>query len=740
MSTERYISTAQVEDTPVQSLAPEWEAIHSLTNSIKNQVGNEIYRQDKLTVEANKYSVATDILNLSTRAHEEASKQLNPIDSAKTYLAVMKGGMEGITPHILNQNKAYAKHIMAYKLSEAQDRLSSSIAEYNREEAFARGSEMIETFGNEAQNAALRGDKAAAMVFYGQQRGLINKQVSAGVLSPEQAATLTMKAQKEFHTNAIIGQYKLAVKNGTADQFRKNFESSKQFDKYLSPEDKQNIVNSFDRIDRENSAATKINSYLYNKDWNDIIYNASNGRNAPDSKISELVSADPDRAQKYIDKYRQAQATYSITSKYQDATNNQLKSAIAELSNPEKMPNSFEANSVRLAVKKNLQEALKARENDPAAIADRSKAVQSLYSKQKASGKADMYGNRIAYETHLGLDQHNIRVLTNAEANRAVSEIKEFPDPQVQAQVFLKKLNQIPEKYRWYYSRDLQRAGLPIATQYLLRAASDPKTYKYVGDIAEAFKPIQIVNGKEDYKAAINGYSDVLTKLGTDLKTFKSNMVASDDFSKYADVVLSGGGDVNKAYKNYEKHFELLSLYFRATRGDDSSTAFRKASEIMNAGTSIGDYQGSKYIYDKDIDSNTMNAACSYIKSKYDITGDIQIPPAYSVQYSGVDDSTIKKTILSDAKFINTPDQSGIMLVTPNNKPIFDKSGNKIVLTFRQLKDPTDKLTKEILHYKEHPTYVYGQEKYEDWIREHPEASKNQMEAAKYYALTGDLL
>jgi len=736
---EKYNSTEQVQDTPVVNLASNWEELRKTTDNIASIYGKFKLESDKLAIQSNKYSIATQVMNLSTEAKMEADKQLNPVDAAKTYKAVMQGGSEGISTHVMDVNKSYAKEVLAFKVDQAKQDLSGAIATRAKQNAYSSFTSSYDTFSNEANNAANRGDKVAAATLYGQAKGLVVKAVGSGALDPVRGGVFTQKLQKDFHTNIVVGQYRNAIATGDSAQFKKEFMKSKAYDAYLNPRDKQALMAKFSSMDKAAAATDGINNATWGQNFQGVLFDTSHGIAVSTKKLADLAAADPVKYQKGLVKLREAQASYVIASKFNDASVASLKAGITELTNPEDVAKTYQEQAVKLNAAKQLKVKLHSLETDPASVAVHSQAYQAVIATQKAKGKLDPIGARIAYQKHLGLQPDNISALTKEEAYNTVASIKQQTSLQDQLKALSAYEGTVKPANRPYAMRDLQKAGLPIASQYMLRISKDPDAVRYSITAAKAWDNIQESKGTEHYDKAFDQYSQMLgTQHSETLQEAKADVIASSAYHNYADVILSSGGSA-KRLSDYAKHYQLLTFQLMMD-GTSLKDASKLADGIMNAGTSIGTYGGNKYVYDKKMDQSLITGACNISISNHKMTDDVQIPARYMADLGGVDRKDALDMYLGGASFRNTPDQSGLMMVDVNNNPILDKSGKKITFTFKELKEGHSKVAQQALHAQSIIDNRYQFKRYEANVERQPNLTDHNKAVLKFYAQAGVLL
>lgn len=364
-----------------------------------------------------------------------------------------------------------------------------------------------------------------------------------------------------------------------------------------------------------------------------------------------------------------------------------------------------------------------------------SSAYQAVMKKQKAEGNIDVFGTRIAYQKHRGVSQEALSALTHEEAYNEVSKLKNHPNLQTQLEAYLGYMNGVKPANRPYVARDLQKAGLSLGSQYLLRASHDREASQYTTDAAKAWDPIQMVKGKEDYNAAFKIYESTMATKGLgSISKIRQGIESNSDYTKYANVILSSGGDTTKRMDDYRNHYELLTLQLMA-KGSTEDAAVKTASMVMNAGTAINSYKGSHYMYDKNLKSDTVDGACNALEENYKKSGDFQVPARYKADLWGVNDSTIKDHFINNVSFINTADQSGLTMVWGvHHNPVLDKSGNRITFSFKELLDSSSSLSKQVLlnASSEHQQNVLLQKELQrKGLTEHDKAT------LKYYASVG---
>lgn len=696
----QYVSSVQYQPAPVQSAAPGWEAVSQAAKHMQNEFATEQMKQDQLAIQANKYGAATALMNLSTSAKIAAAKNGDPAVRAKEYGARLEGGAKAILSKTYSANVPYVHQVLQYKIDEAHRQYAEAEAARARTVASQKFNETYKAYSNEMKNAAYNGNQQAALVFRGQLNNLINGAIKHGGLSAERGAYYQKQMEGDFRNNFLMGQYRNARNAGQGEQFKEGFMNGNAYNAWYDPKQKQAIMNQFSDIDEQVAAQHGVNQITYDQNAKQLVYDAQNGKGIDQGMMADLSAVSPAKFATTLEQVRQAQQQYQITAPYRNAPINTIKAGIAELENPATMPISEQDRANQIKAAQSLKTYLTDLNNDPAAVIEESQAFRQIAKNNMNSDGAGLLQTRIQYQQHIGIKPTNIRALRNDEAHIEVQNIVNSPKLQDQLIKFTNYVNSQPAQVRPYVVRDLQRAGLPLSTQYLVRMSSSPEAAQYALDAAQAWKGIQMNQGAENYTKAINTYKDMLQVKGIKMPDFSDDFANSDAYQEYANYILSSGGDVNAKLSDFKNHAELLSLQLM-TKGKDPDEATNVAVKAMLAGTKIDTYKGVQYLHDAAIPNSNIEKAMDYMQHKAQVSKVI-IPPRYSNAHPKLSHEELQDMYMANAHFITTPDQSGLIMVDENKSPVRTEDGKTIEFNWRDLKNPNSELMNEItaLHVK----------------------------------------
>lgn len=529
-------------------------------------------------------------------------------------------------------------------------------------------------------NSGLAADRVNAAADHIELRNMIKNAFDKGYISPERATIMTKNLDREFYMNDAEGQYRNSRTPEQKKSFLKQFKNSKEYNTHLGPDQKRILMNRFSAIDKEHAAENGFTDANYNSKVNELKYNTLHGIPINTNTLSDLAKVKPTKFNTLVDELKTNQEIYSRYSVFKNAKIAEMKAAKAAIDNEE--PKSYKESIMGKKVSQMLGAQIERAEKDPAGVAYENPAFKSvLENKEKMKGITPRMA-MISFLKHQGYTDHQMNVLTNPEAFEAVARIKGLPLDK-QMDMLSSILEPMNLTVRYYAARDLQRAGLPKATQYLLRInkSDDQRIKNLEEDAAIAFsKPI-------------SEYTDVLEKAGTSPSKLKQRVYKDNNFNAYFNALTSSNGDHTDEIADRAKHQMLLAARLLEKPGYNIDSAVSTAGQMLDTGTSFGSFRDGSYVYDKRIPSGRINTAVRYLLDEaHQQRMDLAIPPHAYPRLAHIfpqDISRYSGLFLYNCYPINTSDQRGIVLVDHFGSVLRTKSGKAFTVTFKDLLDPS---------------------------------------------------
>jgi len=692
----QYSSNETFQPAGVVSNAPTWETIKQSADSLTKIAATEIYKHNQIQLQANKYDSAAQISEQSQNAYLKASQNKDVARGLAQFNAAMDGIGKGVLNGAYKQNAPYIKRMLTYQTNKFNMEFANQAARQSKALGYSNFVNANESLINEMSNAASRGDLQAAFTFHGQLSNMITDGVKGGLLMPTEAAVFSKNLESHLYEGITLGQYKNAVTNGIGGPaFRKNFLAGKQYDSWFDVDQKQQMLKKFNAIDTQFGAADGVTLERYSLIKKQMVYDSQNGRPINQGSLAEMVASAPEKAPELLNDISNGYKQNNTVSSAVGGTVSNIKSKIADLLNPKVMPKDVnEANNNRVSaviLTKHLKDLMA----DPVQVIRSYPAYQNKLQQINADKSLTESQLNVLYQTQMGMADNDMRAITNSSAKQAVTALNSMPLGE-QMSALNKYIDSFPGSSKPYVLRDLQRNGMPLASQYLYRINNSDKYSNQGVQAAIAWGHIQVINGANNYSKALSDYSSVLEKSTLTFTDINKNINLNKDFINYADSLMATHGDSSPALKNFKMHAELFAAQLMST-GQSSADAISTAVKVMLDDASVMSYKGNTIMYDREIPKSTLKGAMDHLIKTVDPTN-ITVPEYYKHLNPDMLASDYKKNYLRGASCITSPLDDGVYLADQNGFIVTDNNNKNIGVTWKELKDPNSAFMKSQAH------------------------------------------
>lgn len=299
--------------------------------------------------------------------------------------------------------------------------------------------------------------------------------------------------------------------------------------------------------------------------------------------------------------------------------------------------------------------------------------------------KDQLTSRRISTLRGFGVDDSKIQGLSNEEALADVAKIKSDPSKPIWKS-FDNFITKVSPANRPYVIRSLQKNGLPEADQSMIRASKDPAQRQLLNQAQIAYS-----QPKGFYKQTFEDHDLDQSKVDALIRQ-------TDGYKKYASSLGAMNGQTTTQLNNFKSRISQLYGQLLTQNQFDTDSALKSAVNFNLSGMSFSSYNGSPFIYPKDIGWLQMHNA---IDTVFDQAQDmkIDVDPGTQSSLSMQDQQLDAKTLLlSTAKLI--PDETGQNLQFANQagSPI-TSNGKPIKISLIDLDNPVSDLNKQIESY-----------------------------------------
>lgn len=263
----------------------------------------------------------------------------------------------------------------------------------------------------------------------------------------------------------------------------------------------------------------------------------------------------------------------------------------------------------------------------------------------------------ITSQEFLGVPKSNISLLSNTQAEVMVNDLSLLEGEQKVKAIQEFTRNFTPKQYRVAY-RDLVNAKLPIGTQFLV-AQDKP------GQAIIRQKYGKVLNMKEQ---------ELKDALGTRAKgvTDTFDIIFEAEFKDYRRSVLNqGGGEIDNDVMNGVKEMIKKAVMLDA-RNEDADVKELTRNYVQKSFNDVYNYN-IKNGYRIPATYNEDNVSIATEEMLKNITDKLNVVVLGS-QYPGLSYDHRKMLYINDLKsngrWVNTPDNQGLMLVDQNNQPV----------------------------------------------------------------------
>jgi len=688
-----YTSTALIEPAPVVSSAPVWQSVQKIGSAL-GQIGEEEkLKENKIILESNKYEAGADVLKNASKYYIEASQMESPKDGLDYFNKSMDGFAKGTLTNVKDkENKIFIQNLLSHQTNKYNLQLNNKIVKQTQNEAFLKFTSSFNQFSNQMSNDFYNGDHNGGMTYYTKSQDMVNDGVRSGYLDKERASVYEAHLDDEMHKQVVLGQYITHKKSGTQKQFEKSFFQGNSFNSWFSATGKQRMRSMFRNIDKQFAQEDGFNQATYDEHKKQLVFDAYNGRGLDKESLANMYAVAPKKYQALSNYIQDAHINFTMYDANRFSTQTTLKNKISELTSEDNIPASERQHEINLDVAKRLKDHLTELQGNPAHTIEGYPAYKKMF--QSTINQYPKYSKlftesvaKLRFEKTLGIKDKNIRVLNNSDARKVVSDIKKWGLGQ-QADKISQYVQQYPPQSKAYVIRDLQKNGLPQATQYTIRITQSPEFRHYAPDaILSWSKP----NGIKDY-------SGILEKEGLTAEKLMQRINKANSIKNYADVLYGMGGNINKPLNSYLSHAQLLAAQLMQSQNMNSETAANLSGQILNAGMKFDNYKGYTYFHPNDVSSNSVHGSFSYLQHLA-FNSDLKIPAGIIGTMPNLLPKQYKNTLLANSHFIPTADQRGLILVDHSGSPVKTVDNKEFIVNFKKLQDHTSDFYKNSIKY-----------------------------------------
>ena len=711
----RFENTAVTQPTAVVSAAPGFEAM--------SKFGAQA---EKTIAQVQQYQVGTDIINRTNKLQQEYAQKPATMENVaefnKVYNEYAFNTMKSIAP----ENRAYTQRILAAnRILVARKLSTAAIAQQKRTAQFAfyNGNETrINALGN---NARVDDDphQVLAMTQLGEVERNMPGAVMQGLVTPREGGTYLLKAKQTFHNQKLLGQYDTALRKNDFDatkKIRQKLMKDKQLNDVFSPADKVSINKQFDVLDKNKIAQDGYNSETYQNNRQSILFKTVNTGEGPSAlELNEMRISKPKAYGNLLRDVETNKMVYHAAQPFKSGTLDELHAGISEFSRPMSseelaQPQAFRMHHIREQTLNVLQTYAKDLKDDVGGVLSNEPVVKHaiLDAQQKmnndpATAKWDQSQKElfllsaqakatINLEKQKGFKDENILGLSNKTTALLGDRVKnaKSPDgvvgnPDVQVLEMNRILGSFSLEDQPYVLRNLQTV-LPGYTEYMAKAAADPKQRQYISSMSQAYK-----HKMDDFRPMLQGKGITESSLNFAVQN-------NEKVQNLAESYAAMHGDNTKVFKKFTSHAVLLAAYHmqndRNPSMDEMDEAVNKAVDNQLGSTVFRGWGTSKYQADPDLTWSQLDNAKSYMRKKaIDNFKGVFIPPnVYSNLLPNTRQETAAAMLVSTGSFVNTKTMDGIILLDSNGTPVKTKTGQNFVIPFKDLKDKNSQLNTDI--------------------------------------------
>lgn len=688
-----YTSTALIEPAPVVSSAPVWQSVQKIGSAL-GQIGEEEQlKQNKIQLEANRYEAGADVLKNASKYYIEASQMKDPQEGLDFFNKSMDGFAKGTLTNVKDkENKIFIQNLLSHQTNKYNLQLNNKVVKQAQNEAFLKFTSSFDQFSNQMSNDFYNGDHNAGMTFYTKSQDMINDGVRSGYLDKERASIYEAHLDDEMHKQVVLGQYITHKKSGTQKQFEKSFFQGTSFNSWFSATGKQRMRSMFRTIDKQFAQEDGFNQATYDEHKKQLVFDAYHGRGLDKESLANMYAVAPKKYQALSNSIQDAHINFTMYDANRFSTPTALKNKISELTSEDNIPASERQHEINLDVAKRLKNHLTELQENPAHTVEEYPAYKKMF--QSTIDQYPKYSKlftesvaKLRFERTLGVEDKNIRVLNNSDAREVVNDFKQIPLGK-QPDKISQYVQQYPAQSRQYVIRDLQKNGLPQASQFTIRITQSPEFRQYAPDAITAWsKP----NGIKDY-------SGILEKENLTSQKLMQIVNNANSVKQYASVLYGMGGDINKPLNSYLSHVQLLAAQLMQSQNMNAKTASNLAGQTLNAGMTFDNYKGYTYFHPNDVSSSSVHGGFAYLQHLA-FNSDLKIPIGIRGTMPNLLPEQYKNTLLANSHFIPTADQRGLILVDHSGSPIRTVDKKEFIVNFKKLQDKTSDFYKNSIKY-----------------------------------------
>lgn len=635
----------------------------------------EAFNQAALT--ANKYVLGADVIKNSNSIYNQVSQKIDN-NTIPNFNASFQGFSDGVLKNAPEENVPYLKNILAQQYNNGLNKLQKQMNVQNQSMQQYMIDQTTQTYANEATNSAREGNKNGSVSYLAQHQQMIHDAVQNGLMTPGQGALALQQARQQTQEQGIIHDYETALQEGKGDEFIQRFQKSTQYDKILSPSQKDVLVNNLLKLRSQQLAESGITKQKIAQMKNDAITQASNGVTPDSSNLNLIRESDPDNYGLFQQKLNDASWQHSVTSVYRYAPLSQMDTAITQLKRTppeEELKQSGISGELQTRqkasdqIQKYKQEFLK----DPAGFTKNDPAYLSYQKEYSQYGMGSPVEALIDIQKLRGIPQSKIRVMSNDYAAQVTQSIIQLPAAQQIA-----ALNEVQKEYQQYTPiamRDLARAGLPISSQILIGMDSNPQSLQRIPDAINALE-----TPDKELSSNISGISDVK----------KIPQYVNSALNPYFNTINGYNGNIQSGRANITSQVTKFAKYLVSQKGMDPQAASKEAANTMiNNNYDYQSYNGQHFripVQYQNNSENINNAALGYFETHINASNDLRIPPYFRMQFSNLPEAMVKQrykdSLVTNGYYVTNTDDNGLIFVDANGVPVKTQDGQEFSFDF----------------------------------------------------------
>ncbi len=708
---------------PIESSASVFVALGQSFGKVEKAVEQDITKNTKDALEANKFMLASDAINQNDVIFNEAQKQTNKQKALEQYKTSFQSYSDEVLSNTPKENRLYTQKILFSLGHKGATKIQKQIAAQGQMAAYDEFNQTRQTLESKASNDLSSPNlnaHASGVVFGGQLFDFINKSEASGLLKPKAASDMKQRDADKFQIDKIVGEAALARTTGGEEAYNKYLSNVRKTHKNRLTSTQINTAISRSQADASADNIKLAISKQQLKDTKDgTITQAVATGHANSSQVAIVNAAAPAQSQEYNDELNLAENTGSKRMALSHASIQERLDALVDLKKePTKeellepgIDNKLKYRKILISgVQSDLDNFIAApstySESDPSYQAQVKKIINNTiiypvsdprHVGQVRQANQDINQFKINYQLNHGLTREQLSLVDGPEAQALAAQVKSIKQPEKLKDWF----DGMRDEYGKHVDiamRNLRKAGVPVASNLLLNLVRNPRSRSFAVPIMNGFMQNEkdlitlLPNGDKDVK-------DIRKAVGESMADFNSTFSSANGL--FAGFLADVNKQVNRA---------AIAL---AATGESPANAASDAQKAMIGNNynivtfnpslfGIMSRGGNKVRLPPGSNSSThldaMNAL--YFEARTGRIPKLHLPQHIIDQYPFETRARQMQFYLEDevsnAHFGNTQGDSGVILLSPLDVPVQTEDGKTIGYDFNEVENPNSDLWQSV--------------------------------------------